>query len=75
MTPHDLIVGFHVFLYNMEIRKEQPTTAAMRATNATGYEFFCYDRVEIDDEVAGLMESVHPGIATATAVKPSVDQT
>ena len=45
----DISVGFHVFLYNLEIRGEQPSCAAQRASQATNYDFFCYDRVELED--------------------------
>lgn len=45
----DITAGFHIFVYNMEVRREQPSTAADRASNATGYDFFCYDRVETED--------------------------
>lgn len=45
----DITVGFHVFIYNMESRREQPSTAVKRASQATGYDFFCYDRVETED--------------------------
>lgn len=48
-NKHDITTGFHVFIYNMEIRNEQPSHAAKRASDATGYDFFCYDRVEFDD--------------------------
>jgi hypothetical protein len=51
VTGQDITTGFHVFIYNMLIRKEQPGTAAVRASAATGYDFFCHDRVEIDDDV------------------------
>jgi hypothetical protein len=51
VTGHDLTAGFHIFLYNMESRREQPSTAVRRASHATGYDFFCYDRVEIEDHI------------------------
>ena len=51
VTGQDITTGFHVFIYNMLIRKEQPGTAAHRASAATGYDFFCHDRVEIDDDM------------------------
>lgn len=44
----DLSTAFHVFIYNMESRNEQPSTAAQRASKATGYDFFVYDRVETE---------------------------
>lgn len=50
VTGHDLSTGFHVFIYNLEIRREQPSTAVDRVSRATGYDFFCYDRVETEDE-------------------------
>lgn len=49
VTGLDITTGFHVFTYNMEIRHEQPSCAAERASRATGYDFFCYDRVEVED--------------------------
>jgi hypothetical protein len=54
LTQDDLSAGFHVFLYNTEKRREQPNIAAARASQATGYEFFCYDRVEVDDMLMAL---------------------
>ena len=50
VTSHDLSAGFHVFIYNLETRREQPSVAVERVTRATGYDFFCYDRVEVEDE-------------------------
>lgn len=49
VRPSDITLGFHVFIYNMESRKEQPSVAVARASQATGYDFFCYDRVEMED--------------------------
>ena len=49
VTGADITAGFHVFIYNMEIRNEQPSTAADRASWATNYDLFCYDRVELED--------------------------
>jgi hypothetical protein len=48
LTAADLTVGFHAFIYNMEQRRLQPDQAAKRASDATGYDFLCYDRVEIE---------------------------
>ncbi len=50
VTGQDISVGFHIFLYNMEVRNEQPSVAVHRASLGTGYDFFCHDRVEFDDE-------------------------
>lgn len=76
VTSHDLTAGFHVFVYNIEIRREQPSTAVQRASGATGYDFFCYDRVESEDkpqqsrvtfeEMMQVLAIVAPA-ATATA--------
>lgn len=49
VTGLDITTGFHVFIYNMEIRHEQPSCAVERASKATGYDFFCHDRVETED--------------------------
>jgi hypothetical protein len=49
VTGLDITAGFHVFIYNMEVRHEQPSCAIERASKATGYDFFCYDRVEVED--------------------------
>lgn len=51
LIPADMSAGFHIFLYNMEIRREQPSTAIGRASNATGYDFFCHDRIEMEYEI------------------------
>ncbi len=58
VTGHDISAGFHTFLYNMEIRKEQPSSAASRASSATGYDFFCYDRIEFEDEYRTLISAM-----------------
>lgn len=56
VTPQDITTAFHVLLYNLAIRREQPSTAANRASLATGYDFYYYNRVEIEDSVhSGLM--------------------
>ena len=52
VTASDITTAFHVFLYNLAIRREQPSTAATRASLATGYDFYYYDRVEIEDAVS-----------------------
>lgn len=56
VTGHDLTAGFHIFVYNMEVRREQPSTAVGRASGATGYDFFCYDRVETEDRYQFVSE-------------------
>ena len=57
VTPQDITTGFHIFLYNLAIRREQPSTAASRASAGTGYDFYYYDRVELEDAVySKLME-------------------
>lgn len=54
VTGLDITAGFHVFIYNMEIRHEQPSCASDRASKATGYDFFCYDRVEVEDNLVNM---------------------
>jgi hypothetical protein len=54
VSPMDIAVGFHVFLYNIVHRREQPSTAVQRASKATNYDFFCHDRVELQDELDEL---------------------
>lgn len=51
VSPQEITTGFHVFLYNMVCRREQPSTAAARASAATGYDFYYYDRVEAEDAI------------------------
>ncbi|MHC4394332.1 MAG: hypothetical protein ACYS1A_01630 [Planctomycetota bacterium] len=58
VTSHDIAAGFHTFVYNMIVRKEQPSKAAERASHATGYDFFCYDRVEFEDEYRTLISAI-----------------
>ena len=60
VTAQDITTAFHVFLYNLAIRREQPSTAATRASAATGYDFYYYDRVEVEDSVNSnlMMERV-----------------
>jgi hypothetical protein len=57
VTGQDISAGFHIFIYNMEVRREQPSTAVNRASKGTGYDFFCHDRVEFEDKYEpGSME-------------------
>ena len=57
VTGQDISAGFHIFVYNMKVRREQPSTAVLRASQGTGYDFFCHDRVEFEDEYKpGSME-------------------
>ena len=48
LRAEDITAGFHTFIYNMESRRLQPNQAAERASNGTGYDFLCYDRVEVE---------------------------
>ena len=50
----DIVTGFHVFIYNMLHRNEQPSCAVERASRATGYDFFCHDRVEVEADKSVL---------------------
>ena len=68
LTKPDLTAAFHIFIYNMEQRKLQPGQAAKRASDGTGYDFLCYDRVEIEqteeclyrrDEVEVLLQPLY----------------
>jgi hypothetical protein len=67
VTSQDLTAGFHVFIYNMECRNEQPSTAVRRASGATGYDFFCYDRVEVEDRYEYIHEAL-PGTESGGSV-------
>lgn len=58
VRPADITVGFHVFMYNMLVRTEQPSTSVKRASKATNYEFFCHDRVELQDEILKRAEEI-----------------
>ena len=49
VTGADISAGFHIFIYNYVIRREQPSKAVKRASKGTGYDFFCHDRVEMQD--------------------------
>jgi hypothetical protein len=49
LKPADIATAFHVFIYNLEVRSEQPSVAVNRASLAVGYDFFCYDRAERED--------------------------
>jgi hypothetical protein len=60
VTGLDITAGFHVFIYNMEVRHEQPSCASERASKATGYDFFCYDRVELEDSYVASLNSQNP---------------
>ena len=43
----DLIIGFNVFLYNVESRNISPVIAAEKSKQATDIEFVCFDRTEV----------------------------
>jgi hypothetical protein len=58
VTAHDITAGFHTFVYNMEVRREQPSSAAERSSKATGYDFFCYDRIEFEDEYRTMITAI-----------------
>lgn len=45
-TGHDLTTAFHIFIYNLEVRGEEPAVAVERASAGTGRHFFCYDRLD-----------------------------
>jgi hypothetical protein len=68
VTPQDITTAFHVFLYNMVIRREQPSTAAKRASEATGYDFYYYDRVETEDIIYTAAMEEHLKSERSTSV-------
>lgn len=67
----DLATAFHVFLYNLEIRNEQPSTAARRASHAVGYDYFCHERAEWED---GQHDATYRSVPTTFADTSSSDQ-
>jgi hypothetical protein len=50
MKNIDLIIGFNVFVYNIECRNIDPILAANKATLATENRFICFDRLEVEAE-------------------------
>lgn len=50
MRNIDLIIGFNVFVYNIECRNIDPILAAEKATLATENRFVCFDRLEVEAE-------------------------
>ncbi len=44
----DLMIGFNVFVYNIECRHIDPVLAADKATVATENRFMCFDRLEVE---------------------------
>ena len=50
MKNIDLIIGFNVFVYNIECRNIDPILAANKATLATENRFVCFDRLEVEAE-------------------------
>ncbi len=48
MKNIDLIIGFNVFMYNIENRNIDPVLAAQKATLATEIRFECFDRTEVE---------------------------
>ena len=47
MKSIDLIIGFNVFMYNIESRRIDPVIAANKSTAATDIRFECFDRVSV----------------------------
>ena len=54
ITQADLAAAFHVLLYNLEFRNEEPSVAVKRASKAVGYQFSFHDRVEWEDDNYGI---------------------
>ncbi len=50
LIPQDLSVAFDVFIYNIEVRREEPKTAAYRMSQAVGFEFEFYDRLVVETD-------------------------
>jgi len=50
MRNIDLLIGFNVFVYNIECRNIDPILAAEKATLATENRFKCFDRLEVETE-------------------------
>jgi hypothetical protein len=48
MKNIDLIIGFNVFLYNIEYRNIDPVLSAQKSTLATEIRFECFDRTEVE---------------------------
>ena len=48
MKNIDLVIGFNVFLYNIENRNIDPVLSAQKATLATEIRFECFDRTEAE---------------------------
>ena len=48
VNASDITAGFHTFIYNMEEKRLQPDQAAERASKGTGFDFLCFDRVEVE---------------------------
>ncbi len=44
----DAIIGFNVFMYNIENRRIDPSISAKKATKATDIRFECFDRTEVE---------------------------
>lgn len=54
VTQADLAAAFHILLYNLEYRNEEPSVAVGRASNAVGYMFSFHDRVDWEDTHLGI---------------------
>lgn len=54
VTQADLAAAYHVLLYNLEYRSEEPSVAVERASKAVGYQFSFHDRVEWEDAYFGI---------------------
>ena len=46
VKPHDLVMGFNLFLYNIEIKGVDPIVSAQKVLNAIDLRLHCMDRLE-----------------------------
>ena len=48
LLPHELVIGFNIFLFNVFARRMDPIVATDKITKATDLRFQCFDRLEAE---------------------------
>ena len=57
LYTEETILGFSVFLYNVEYKKLDPIIACEKIKNASDLRFICFDRLEIQTETSYLLRT------------------
>ena len=55
LFPHDMLIGFNIFLYNVEHRNIDPIVACEKIRMGTDIRFICFDRLETESEAGYIL--------------------